>query len=424
MKKTIFFLIGGFLSAYSYSQTEKAPTSNCNAWSQQANFPGVARYYVAGFSIGNYGYIGCGSNSSTPTSYNDFYKWNETTNTWTAIASYPGAGYEYTPVSFSIEGYGYVGLGWTGSNGATDLWRYDTATNTWTQMASLPGPGRYDESVFVIGHKAWIIGGSPGGPPYFDDVWMYDAHQNTWTQKNNSPAGQTDGGAAFAIGKNGYIGGGNDGSAVSHSAFYEYDTTSDTWTPIDSFPITLAPTGDSRAFVIGSKGYVCTGTINTIRSNTLPSCYMYDTVTKAWSYSSDLSILGIGRGYAAAFAIGNCGFIGTGQDSAQGMRQDLWGYCICGEEGGVDQVNAVSPSISLYPIPSNGNLTLSYSNLTSSKSELSITNILGSVIYSTSLTGFEGEMNLNLGNISNGVYFYQIISGNKSIIRGKFVITK
>ncbi|HXP52989.1 MAG TPA: hypothetical protein VN922_23800, partial [Bacteroidia bacterium] len=56
--------------------------SASNPWTKMSNFTGAARDYGTSFTIGHYGFIGCGFNGSTY--YNDFYKWNQTTNTWSA----------------------------------------------------------------------------------------------------------------------------------------------------------------------------------------------------------------------------------------------------------------------------------------------------------------------------------------------------
>ncbi|HXB13443.1 MAG TPA: kelch repeat-containing protein [Bacteroidia bacterium] len=407
-------------------QSAKDISGNCNTWVQQANFLGVARYYAAGFTIGHYGFIGCGSDVSS-NNYNDFYKWNQTTNTWSVITSYPGAGYEYSPVSFTIEGKGYVGLGWTGSGGANDLWRYDTATNAWTQMANLPGTGRYDEAVFVLGHKAYIIGGSAGGPPYLEDVWMYDAHTNTWKQMNNSPAGKTDDGPAFAIGNHGYYGGGKDGFASSYNLFWEYDTASDTWTSIASFPTVSTPSGLSRAFVIGSKGYVCTGTKTNSYTDDMSAGYAYDTNTKAWAYFTNMGANGIERGYSVAFSIDGCGYISTGEDSVGKMLKDLWGYCPCNDtlsNEAVAQITESAIDLKLYPNPSSGIIHISYTIPDGQETEFIVTDVYGRYLNSYKLNGQQTEITLNETLLDDGMYFYQLILSSKLISSGKFIITK
>ncbi len=50
-----------------------------------ADFPGVAREYATGFSIGNKGYIGLGI---SPAFLNDFYEYNPKTNVWNEKADF------------------------------------------------------------------------------------------------------------------------------------------------------------------------------------------------------------------------------------------------------------------------------------------------------------------------------------------------
>jgi N-acetylneuraminic acid mutarotase len=143
-------------------------------WTQMAGFPGAARSNASCFSIGHYGYVGCGQGSSF---YSDWWRWDQNTNSWTQIASYPGAG-QNGCTYFVIAGKAYVGLGTNGSV-QTDLWSYDTATNSWSQMASFPGAARYGAYSFVIGSNAYMCGGNPGGPPYYTDCWKYNSVNNT-----------------------------------------------------------------------------------------------------------------------------------------------------------------------------------------------------------------------------------------------------
>ncbi|NNM95050.1 MAG: hypothetical protein HKL88_06260, partial [Bacteroidia bacterium] len=287
------------------------PSLYCNAqlgWQAKANYIGAARTLVASFTIGNFGYIGCGYDGIF---LNDFYKWDQSTNTWSAIANYPGQGL-WSPTSFSINGKGYVGLGQTSSHTmAIDLWQYDPSTNIWSPMATFPFTGGYDASCFVINNKCYVICMSNGGPPYNPGVWVYDASANTWSQKSNFPGGNLEGLVAFAIGKTGYAGGGWDGSN-SHNAMWRYDTLTDTWTSIAPIPARLSGIdGDPRAFVLGSRAYVCTGRDATGKA--IPNGFSYDTVTKSWCKFSFLG--NIARGYGAAFTINNKGYMGVGSDT-------------------------------------------------------------------------------------------------------------
>ncbi len=166
-------------------------------WTQKASLNAyTGREMATGFSIGNFGYIGTGQTTSG--FVDDFWKWDQTNNTWTQVANYAGAG-RYGITSFVINGMGYSCFGWSGSYNATDLWQYNPNTNVWTQKANFPGLGRYGSFVFVIGTKAYIGCGEPNSQPGYLDVWCYDAIANTWTQIANFPGGDRSGTIGFAL---------------------------------------------------------------------------------------------------------------------------------------------------------------------------------------------------------------------------------
>lgn len=395
--------------------------SNAQTWTQKANFSGAVREDAVGFSIGHYGFIGNGTNGNS-TYYNDFYKWNQTTNTWSAIASYPGLG-KFLCIAFSIEGKGYVGLGSTGSTEATDLWQYDTTSNSWAAMTSLPSGGRYESSVFVVGHKAYVIGGSSGGPPYYNEVWMYDAHQNTWTQKNNCPQGNIEGMVTFTIGNHGYIGGGWNSTAFL-SAFWQYDTTNDSWTSITSIPLSGGIGGVPYTFVIGSKAYVCNGYTG-LSEKALSDGYVYDTNTHAWSVFTNMGANGIERYYSVAFTIGNDGYMGTGQDSTTAIHNDFWQFTPQNTTG-VNEVSATNSTISVYPNPSSGKFTLSchFEQSEESLPIIEVYNLLGEKVIAETLRSTQGDNTIDLSSQPNGIYFYQVTYSGKLVSSGKIIIAK
>ena len=73
--------------------------------------------------------------------------------------------------------------------------------------------------------------------------------------------------------------------------------------------------------------------------------------------------------------------------------------------------------ISVYPNPSTGLFTLNLNNIsTSTKAQISITNILGEVIYSAQEPVNNNTITkaINLQNIANGAYFIRVNLGNKT----------
>jgi hypothetical protein len=81
----------------------------------------------------------------------------------------------------------------------------------------------------------------------------------------------------------------------------------------------------------------------------------------------------------------------------------------------------------IYPNPNNGSFTLSYylnnSQLPTLNSQLLITDIAGRQVYSKTITGIEGKENISLP-LNNGIYFWELISGNDIPVKGKIVILK
>ncbi len=59
-------------------------------------------------------------------------------------------------VAFVINNKAYFGTGKNGLRLLNDFWHYDQNTDTWTNVANLPGPGRYKASAFVINDTAYV----------------------------------------------------------------------------------------------------------------------------------------------------------------------------------------------------------------------------------------------------------------------------
>jgi N-acetylneuraminic acid mutarotase len=141
-----------------------------NSWTVKASFPGTGRISAAGFSIGNKGYIGTGD-SGGPTT--DFYEYNPTTNTWSAKAPLNIGPARMEATGFSMQGYGYIGTGcdFQSGNNYDDFYRYDPSSNTWVQLVNFSGSARRYMSSFVIGSRAYGVFGTSG--TNYNDLWEY-----------------------------------------------------------------------------------------------------------------------------------------------------------------------------------------------------------------------------------------------------------
>jgi gliding motility-associated-like protein len=78
------------------------------------------------------------------------------------------------------------------------------------------------------------------------------------------------------------------------------------------------------AFSINGKGYICTGDPGTGSGIYLPDVWEYDPVADTWTQKANFG--GGNRGYAAGFAIGNFGYMGTGDDGSGTLYNDFWKF--------------------------------------------------------------------------------------------------
>lgn len=95
--------------------------ATADSWTRKADFPGSSRFAFAYFSINDRGYAGLGK--TTTQNFSDFYKYIPLTDTWQQVTSCPDTNLES---GFTIGQYGYTGCG--GTAGSTVLnnkfWQY------------------------------------------------------------------------------------------------------------------------------------------------------------------------------------------------------------------------------------------------------------------------------------------------------------
>ncbi|MCY7410919.1 MAG: hypothetical protein LH473_11650, partial [Chitinophagales bacterium] len=257
-----YYLVGGY--DYSYSQEVWEFDTLTNAWTQKQNFPGASTTCVA-FSINGKGYVGTGVGGGYTWS-NLFYEYDPSTDTWTQKANFPGAARGYC-VGFATETRGYIGGGFNGTPGVfiafTDFYEYDPATDSWIAIANYPGAGAaLGASGFSVNGKGYVGCGSSidvnGVQTLHNDFWEYDPVTNSWNAKANYAGGIIGEATSFSICDKGYIGlGYNVPHASFKKDFYQFDPATNTWNQIADYG------GPARAYspgaAIGNSGYAGTG---------------------------------------------------------------------------------------------------------------------------------------------------------------------
>jgi N-acetylneuraminic acid mutarotase len=396
MKKAILFtsfiLIGSWMSAQ-------------DVWVQKPNFGGAARGGAVGFAINGKGYIGTGSTNTNPgTLYQDFWEWDPVKNTWTQKADF-GGGVRAAAVGFSIGTKGYIGTGvyasppYSPDLKSNDFWEWDQNTDTWTQKANFPGAVRTWAIGFSIGSKGYIGTGDMN-----NDFWEWDQSTDTWTQKASLPVGR-DAASAFTIGNKGYIVLGDDETESAH--LWEWDQSTDTWTQKAPFP--GPPRDCAAAFSIGSKGYVGTGC--TRWPNFTQDLWEWDQTTDTWTQKTNFG--GVSRASAVGFSIDGKGYIGTGADAPPNAYRDLWEFDPSTTMGVKETKNGLS-YMQVFPNPTRHEFTITYTAPNTEIFEVSVKNSLGQIVFTDRDTNFSGvyKKTVQLDSNAKGIYFVEVSCGS------------
>ena len=133
-----------------------------NSWTTKGSVGNLDNYGAACFSVNGKGYVCCGdeNNFSTPpigSSYylNTVFEYEPTTDTWIQKNNFPGST-RILSKGFSIGGNGYITGGYDFINSPPngnyvyykDVWKYESSTDTWTAQADLPS--YFDNSLYQI----------------------------------------------------------------------------------------------------------------------------------------------------------------------------------------------------------------------------------------------------------------------------------
>ncbi|MFC5271833.1 kelch repeat-containing protein [Adhaeribacter terreus] len=310
MKKIFVVMLVVVFGQKSFSQLPDSWTRKNDMGTVSPN-PVSIRAEAVGFSIGTKGYFGTGGNATTK--MNDFWEYDQATNSWSQKAALPGVARDRA-VGFSVGTKGYLGTGQDAANNRlNDFWEYDPATNTWTQKANFAGTPRKGAVGLGIGNKGYLGTGNDANGDR-TDFWEYDPATDTWIQKAVVPGYGRDEAAGFTIGNNGYIGGG-----YAPKTFYEYNPATNSWTQKANIPGNYAY--ENVGFSIGQKGYFSTG--YSISSGITKETYEYNPATNTWT---NISNNFTARRGAAGFGIGSKGYVVAGWDMTIGYLDDMWEY--------------------------------------------------------------------------------------------------
>ncbi len=377
-------------------------------WEMLSSMPPDAkgRNHPVTFAINGLGYVGVGLDTSSYLT--DFYSYNPTNDAWTKLGDFPdyGRGYAY---GLNYEGKGYLGFGIDTSSGfKNDMWEYDPAIDQWTKKADCPCQARAHPAFLEIDGKIYVgLGSGSGGD--LDDWWEYDIQNDSWTQKKSFPALRRHHPYYFGVNGLAYVGMGHHAQFIFND-LYEYDPITDEWKAMTSLPSQGRVAG--QQFAYNGNGYVLSGQGET--HNYLPDGEFWEFNPTLNTWEQLESHPGLGRWAPGSFVIGDSIYFTCGEDTS-GNKADLMRYVFENKPNKVADVTDMK-LLSIFPNPAQGQLNF---NLTSSNLfplQVQIINMNGVVVLDRLTT----ENNINIETLPPGVYDC-VISRGKEVVQAKFV---
>ena len=95
---------------------------------------------------------------------------------------------------------------------------------------------------------------------------------------------------------------------------------------------------------------------------------------------------------------------------------------IAGSGVGIDDASPKVEVSNIFPNPANNKVSVNYDLNGATNAQLEIRNILGSVVKSVELTNTNGQVSIDVSDLTNGVYFYSFMVNEVAVKTTKLVI--
>ena len=275
-----------------------------------------ARTFAVGFASSTKGYIGTGLVGSSGSEFetNDFWEFDPDLNSWIKKADLGQAATESRSkaVGFSIGNDGFLGTGTDlrpfGEFTYQDIWRYNLTRNgTWEKLGDFGGGPRVDAVALVLDETGFVGTGEIGFLSLKNDFWAFNPSntESPWTPEMTTSFFRK-GAVGFTIVDSIYIGTGTDEDGIPRQEFWRYIPGSGgSWTQIVDFP--GSPREHAVGFSIENKGYIGAG--SEFPEEPLNDFWAYDPEHNEWFEKHAIPSPLNG---AVGFAINGKGYIGTG----------------------------------------------------------------------------------------------------------------
>lgn len=415
--KVKLFSIVFFLAIFSSVLAQASP------WVKKCPMPTARVGLCACLVDGKIYAIGGGTDVSTFVSTVEVY--DPATDTWTTKKSMNRVNASFGAAA--VNGKIYVIGGHKGQAGFSNVEMYDPATNTWTAKKSMQH-ARHGLGVCAVNGKIYAIGGCPSpGAPGTQYVEEYDPESDTWVEKANMLTKRIGLSTCVLDGKI-YVIGGKDvePDGTIHSTVEVYDPATNEWKKCQG----KLPTArvHSSASQIDGKIYVFGGSLSPL-SDPFPYVEVYDPLSDKWYSKSDMPE---GRMFLSTCSVNGKIYLigGTSAEVPFKAVSELLEYNPASDptdvSEGFSQIPAKMELFQNYPNPFNPTTNFEFRIANSGFVSLRIFDLLGrevAALVNEEKPAGDYKIQFNGRNLTSGVYFYQLKSGN-FISTKQFVLMK
>lgn len=249
--------------------------------------------------------------------------------TWTALGNVPFSARAHA-ASVVIDGHGYVGLGqsrWWGKNLYNDWWRYNPSTDSWNQIKSYPGELHSNYIYFSVNGKAYI-GYMSDMDGVYVDLWEYDPQLDNWTKKaslNGNVSSNFENASAVVHNNIAYL-----MDPANRERMYKYDAAIDEWSYVDIPDFYESYTYHFKPFslVLNERIYWFFGSTPTYDQTTTIRVIEYLPASNEWNEVVKFSNNGKFNDHATYFSLNGKGYFGGGRRflSANASSNYFWRF--------------------------------------------------------------------------------------------------
>jgi hypothetical protein len=194
-------------------------------------------------------------------------------------------------------------------------------------------------------------------------------------------------------------------------------------TPMESF-VTLINT-QSYQITVGAKRKVITPVAGSTNFFCWDVCYLeqIDSSSGELTIGGNDTLYNFYGHYAGQGNIGLCVIEYCFFDIDYPVDSVCYRASYYGGVTGIETLETAKEGAVLYPNPSQGQATLTYKTQNAGNYSLVLVDVMGQIVRNQSLqTGFSGDLNIDLSELANGLYTYQLCRNNAAVTSGKFAL--